>query len=159
MALPHQEKAPFRKKFKNILDEPYVALGIDGLFDAVLPDRYALGVEPTGNFSQEDIRWVETVDIEVDSAIDGQADRKPAVKLFIGPVGRKVISGMHATIAAYAQQGNNVVVDYILYENNWFPELVEMLAEIKVYYIGVRTPSRRAREKRGSACHISCWTR
>ncbi len=100
-------------------------------FDKVLPDYYGLGeVHPKGYFLEKDIRSVETISIE----------GKDAVKLHVGPLGRKVISGMHNAIAAYAKAGNNVIVDYILYDSQWFPELVKALEGIKVYYVGLQYP-------------------
>ena len=46
-------------------------------------------------------------------------ENKPVVELIIGPEGEKVVRGMHGAIAAYAQAGNNVVVDYIQYKAHW----------------------------------------
>ena len=47
---------------------------------------------------------------------------------------------MHHSIAAYAKAGNNVAVDYIPYEKEWFLEFVNALKGIKVYYIGLKYP-------------------
>ena len=58
----------------------------------------------------------------------------------MGPAGDKVISGMHYAIAAYANRGNNEVVDYILYKPEWLPDLVQALKNNKVYLIGIRAP-------------------
>lgn len=124
-------KSSIQKKVQEYFNEPYLSLGIDTLFDQLLPDYYGLGeVEPKGHFKTQDIRWVETVDVE------GQ----PAVKLHVGPIGRRVIQGMHQAIAAYAKAGNPLVIDYILYDSDWFSELVEALAPFKVYYIGIDYP-------------------
>lgn len=43
-------------------------------------------------------------------------------------------------IASYAESANNVVVDYILYEKNWWPELIEVLKDLRVYYVGIKYP-------------------
>ncbi len=124
-------KSSIQKKIRELFDKPYLKLGIDNLFDAVLPDYYGLGmVQPKGSFSQEDIRYIETMEVR----------GKKAIKLIVGPIGRKVITGMHYSIAAYAKSGNNVVVDYILYEKEWFSELVNTLKGIKVYYVGLKYP-------------------
>lgn len=47
---------------------------------------------------------------------------------------------MHRAIAAYAKEGSNVVVDYILYKPEWLSDLVLALKGMKVYYIGIKTP-------------------
>ena len=131
-------KSSVQKKIRELFDKPYLKLGVDNLFDAVLPDYYGLGmIQPKGSFSQEDIRYVETTEVQ----------GKKAVKLIVGPIGRKVITGMHHSIAAYAKAGNNVVVDYILYEKEWFSEFVNTLKGIKVYYIGLKYPLQAIEER------------
>ena len=124
-------KTSIQKKFQESFKQPFLRLGIDDLFDKILPDYYGLGeIHPKGNFLEKDIRWVETI------AVEG----KEAVKLHVGPLGRKVIAGMHQTLAAYAEVGNNIIVDYILYDQEWFPELVKALESVKVYYVGLQYP-------------------
>ena len=44
---------------------------------------------------------------------------------------------MHRAIAAYANTGNNVVVDYIKYEPEWLPDIQNALHGIKVIWVGV----------------------
>jgi chloramphenicol 3-O phosphotransferase len=44
---------------------------------------------------------------------------------------------MHRAIAAYAQSGNNVIVDYIKYEQPWVADLKNALKGIKVVWVGV----------------------
>lgn len=140
-------KSAIQKKIQENFDQPYLALGIDTLFDKPLPDYYGLGqIQPKGLFEEKDIRYVKK------EVVDGQN----AIKLFIGPIGRKVVSGMHHSIAAYAKQGNNVVVDYISYEDNWLPELREALDGVKVFYIGIKYPIEivEAREKKRSTSPV-----
>ncbi|MBN1549430.1 hypothetical protein JW872_02095 [Candidatus Babeliales bacterium] len=121
-------KTSTQKALQVIMDEPYIKLGVDGLFDAVLPDSINLEVVPEGSFRPEDIRYVaESVD----------ADGVKLISLHVGPIGRAVISGMHHAIKAYADQGNNVVVDYILYDQEWLKELVSILKDYRVYWIGL----------------------
>ncbi len=62
------------------------------------------------------------------------------IPLEIGSTGNRVINGMHRTFAAYAKTGNNIVVDYILYDSTWLPDLVHVLKDYKVYFVGVRIP-------------------
>jgi len=64
----------------------------------------------------------------------------PLSTLFIGPLGWKAILGMHHAIAAYAGQGNNVIVDYIAYQQSWLKELAGTLKDFKVYFVGVNLP-------------------
>ena len=124
-------KSSLQREIQVNFDEPYIALGIDRLFDAVLPDYYGLGERhPKGKFKEEDIRWVTA----------GEIDGKPTVALHVGPVGRRVVTGMHQAIAAYAKAGNHVVVDYINYESDWIEELLDALDGVPTFIVGVKLP-------------------
>jgi len=57
--------------------------------------------------------------------------------LHIGAEGQKVIKGMHRAIAAYACAGNNVVVDYIMYDPAWLEDLQSVLSGMQVISVGV----------------------
>lgn len=87
----------------------------------------------------------------------GTASEDNDGKLFtltIGSEGQKVIKGMHRAIAAYAHSGNNVIVDYIKYDDAWIPDLKNSLHEIKVIWIGVTAPLEILKErekKRGTS--------
>jgi chloramphenicol 3-O phosphotransferase len=70
---------------------------------------------------------------------------------FLNPTDRKgvqvlkqlvpaVLSGLHKTVAALAQCGNNVLVDHLLQEANSLPECVEAWAEFDVLFVGVKCP-------------------
>ncbi|MGZ6254965.1 MAG: phosphotransferase-like protein [Candidatus Chromulinivorax sp.] len=63
---------------------------------------------------------------------------------------------MHAAIAAYAKAGNNLVVDYIMYEPEWLQDLLEQLQGCPVYLIGVHVPLNvlQAREQARSTSPI-----
>jgi chloramphenicol 3-O phosphotransferase len=70
----------------------------------------------------------------------GVASQDKEGKLFtlnIGPEGKKIIKGMHRAIAAYAHAGNNVIVDYIKYEDAWIPDLKDVLRDVHVIWVGV----------------------
>lgn len=140
-------KTSIQKKIQEFAELPYLRLGIDQLFDNILPDYYGLGeIEPKGKFDTNDIRYVTTIDVA----------GKPAIKLHIGKAGRKVISGMHYAIAEYVKQGNNVVVDYIKYEDDWLEELQKALENIEVFYVGIKYPLEiiEAREKSRSTSPV-----
>ncbi len=122
-------KTTLQKKIQEVFDAPYVCLGIDQLFDNILPDYYGLGeVHPKGKFDTNDIR-----------SITNETDESghKTITLHIGPIGEKVIQGMHDAIAAYAKAGNNVVVDYIQYEPHWRENLLKALEGIKTYFVKV----------------------
>lgn len=79
-------KSSIQKKVQEYFDELYIRLGIDNLFDEIIPDYYVLGeFQPKGKFKETAIRSVETLEV----------DGKKTIKLFIGPIGRRVVSGMY----------------------------------------------------------------
>lgn len=121
-------KSTLQKEIQKTFEPLYLTVGIDGFFDAILPHDFPDGKSIVGN---EFIRGV-TVSQDVDG--------NNVIKLDIGPRGRMVITGMHQAFAAYAAAGNNLVIDYILYEADWLPELVTTLQNCKVYFVGITTP-------------------
>ncbi len=116
-------KTSLQKEFQELMrvseDTLWIKLGIDNLFDNTLPNITLENINYYKN--KNNIRWVE-------DAIDGQ--NKPLIALFLGDNGRKVISGMHRAIAAYAKAGNNIIVDYIQYEKEWYKDLEDELKDI-----------------------------
>lgn len=69
-----------------------------------------------------------------------------------GPVGHKLISGMHQTIVALSRAGNNVIADHVLVEPAWLDECIDLFSELPAFFIGVRCPlhvlERREKERR-----------
>ena len=55
-------------------------------------------------------------------------------------LGQRFISGMHATAAALAERGLNVIVDHVLLEQAWLEECARMWTEFPVLFVGVRCP-------------------
>lgn len=122
-------KSSLQKEIQKMMKTPYIRLGIDQLFDAVVPDEINLGEAPK-YFDQKSIRWVEFTTKE----------GFPSIPLFIGSEGQKVIKGMIGAIKAYADAGNNIVVDYIQYDTSWTPLLKRALKKHHVFWIGVKIP-------------------
>ena len=123
-------KTTLQKEIQKNFKEPYLKLGIDNFIDSILPDDINLGEKPKGDFDLKDIRYVTFE----------EKDGHKSIPLFIGPIGQKVIDGMIGAIKAYADAGNNVVVDFIQYDQTWTPKLKEALKNHTVYWIGVRIP-------------------
>lgn len=122
-------KSSLQKELLGIMPTPFVKVGIDNLFDQVVADEINIGTPPE-NFDQYKIR----------SVTFGTQGEHPTVKLEIGPWGQRVIDGMIGAIKAYADAGNNVVVDYIQYDTSWTPKLRQALKNHKVYWVKVNIP-------------------
>jgi len=110
----------------------FLALGLDTLFIRAVPSGYLPGGAITcpGVSAGDMFEGVKSQD----------AQGNPLFTLKFGAHGRKIISGMHRAIVGYLDAGNNVIVDYIAYEPNWLPELLELAKWHKVYLIGVTAP-------------------
>jgi chloramphenicol 3-O phosphotransferase len=118
-------KSSIQRALQDQFTDPHLAMGLDSLVCAMMPQRYFTSREP----DRESVMWA-------DPEVDG--DGAPLFKLHFGPAGRRVVSGMHAAIAAYARTGNCAIVDYILYESEFLDELCTILSDVKAYFIGVR---------------------
>ncbi len=119
-------KSSIQKELQKIFKKPLLALGLDTFFIGVMPARY--WQEPCLETDSDKIVMKGT------SSTDEQG---PLFELEVGGLGRKIIYGMHRAIAAYAQEGNDVVVDYILYDHVWLEHLKATLRGYKVIFVGV----------------------
>jgi len=107
----------------------WVKVGIDNLFDSPMPD---INLENLSFWqSPNPIRWVEE---------SHDADSNKVITLLVGEQGKKVAYAMNSAIAAYAQNGCNVIVDYIAYDQDWLRDLEQKLAGFKTYYVAVEIP-------------------
>ena len=119
-------KSTLQRSIQRLATVPYISVGIDNFFNDVFPDEHGkLGVKTQTDFGTQ-LRHVTIED--------------NTVYLHVGPEGQKIAHGMHRAIAAYAKSGNNVVVDYIMYDPMWMHELLQELQGCQVYMIGVTLP-------------------
>lgn len=119
-------KSSIIKAFQAKEIKPWLSIGIDNFFVGVLPPKVYREDKPEHRL-----------------VMHGVASEDKNGKLFtleVGPEGQKVIKGMHQAIAAYARTGNNVIVDYIKYDDVWIVDLQEALKGINVILVGVTAP-------------------
>ena len=132
-------KSSIQKKVQELFQKPFLRMGLDDL--AFLPERY---ISTKGPISPADSGiWLETT----------QQSEYPVTTIHYGDVAQKMIKGINRTFAAFAIAGNNIVVDYILYDHSWLTDLKHVLKKFKVYFIGVHAPLEVIEErekKRGS---------
>jgi chloramphenicol 3-O phosphotransferase len=115
----------FQEKMRE-KNELWLAMGIDALFDPLLPEITKENVAFYQN--KNSIRWVE-------ASTDDKG--KPIISLFLGKDRKKVITGMHEAIIAYANAGCNVIVDYILYDESWYNEFEKLLSEVPHVWVKI----------------------
>ena len=116
-------KTTIVKGLQSALPDLWLEMGIDR-FAYALPGR-VLG-EPTW---PQLFRYVRP---------DGEPDGRFTIETT--PLGQRFISGMHATAAALAEAGLNVIVDHVLLEQAWLDECSRRWAGFAVLVVGVRCP-------------------
>lgn len=123
-------KSSIQKELQTLMmPNLWIKVGIDNLFDAPMPNITPENMHVW--LSPNPIRWVETTKDAKDNTI---------ITLFTGEQGDKVAYGMNSAIAAYAQNGSNVIVDYIAYKKEWLDDLRTKLRAIKTHYVQVQVP-------------------
>lgn len=123
-------KSSVQKEFQHLMmPHLWIKLGIDYLFDKPMPDITLENMDFW--LSKNVIRWVETTK---------DKDENTVITLFTGQEGEKVACGMNSSIAEYAKNGCNSIVDYIAYEKEWLDDLRSKLKGIKTYWVKVNIP-------------------
>ena len=124
-------KSTIQKELQKLFPTPYLGIGLDTFFVGILPERFVVGPRLEGDIDPE---------LVMKGVVDHDQEGNRLFTLEIGPVGDKVMYGMHHAIAAYALQGNNCIVDYIAYKKEWLKDLCAACQGIKVYLVGVDAP-------------------
>ena len=133
-------KSSIAKSLQGQLEEPFLHLGID-VFTQMLPSAYYSFTQPPENvLALQGFHWEPM--LENDKAMG-----------FIraGPVVHRLIRGMHRACAAFASSGNHLIIDDVLFYEDWLLDYLNVLKDFKVLFVGVRCPldelERRERER------------
>jgi chloramphenicol 3-O phosphotransferase len=125
-------KSSTAKALQNLLDEPYLHMGID-TFIFMLPKRY---LNPP--------LWSEIFEYVWK---DGQIE---AIKA--GARGHQLVSAMHHSLRTLAQLGLNIVVDHVLLERAWVNECAALFDSVEAWSVGIKCPlevlEQRERERK-----------
>ena len=105
-------KTSIVRAWQALNEEPYLDAGVDR-FLRMLPARY---LEPP--------LWHDVM---------GQHDRA-------GDMGRRLMTSMHAAIAAIARRGTSVVADHVIVEPAWLAECARLFRGLDAYLIGIECP-------------------
>ena len=112
-------KSSIAKALQTITAEPFLHVEMDA-FLSMMPERF---------WDHRDGLTFETV----------QQDGKPAVVIKSGPVAERTFRGMRHAIAAMARQGNNLIVDDVMLEDE-MTEYAALLSDFTLYVVGVFAP-------------------
>ncbi len=124
-------KSTLQKELQQLFSKPYLGIGLDTFFVGILPQRFVIGPRLENDVAQEMV-------MQGLPSVSETGHR--LFTLSVGPLGDCVMRGMHHALAAYAKEGNNLIVDYIAYKKEWIPDLVNALKGVTVYLVGVDCP-------------------
>ena len=105
------------------LDGPWLGVGIDTVVFA-LPAAY---LNPP--------RWAE-----VFRYVPPDPGSDAPFRIETGELGHRLVEGIHRMVASLADAGLSVIVDHVLLEPAWLPDLARRLAGHEVLFVGVRCP-------------------
>jgi chloramphenicol 3-O phosphotransferase len=112
-------KSSIAKALQTITTEPFLHVQMDAFLD-MLPEAL---LNHSDGFSFETVL----------------EDGKPSVVISSGPVGTRTMRGMRHAIAAMAGQGNNLIVDDVVF-NDEIAEYRELLSGFDLHLVGVFAP-------------------
>lgn len=133
-------KSSIAKALQGITTEPFLHVAMDAFLD-MMPER--LWDHPDGI-------TFETV----------EQDGKPSVVIHTGPAAERIMRGMRRSIAAMAREGNNLIVDDVLIEDE-MTDYAALLSDFVFHTVGVFAPldviEARERERGDRLIGLARW--
>ena len=111
---------------QQLLDEPYQHIALDQFRDG-MPGRYRGLNSPGGSPGSAGLNIVPQ-----------EKDGELLTHIRFGDHGEQVLRGMRRAVAAFAQAGNNVIVDDLLFLPRYLDDYAIALAKVPAWLIGVR---------------------
>ncbi len=128
-------KSTLAKALQAALPDPWLVVGLDTVVFA-LPRRYL-----------DQPLWSE-----VFRYIRGDGATEGPFRIETGPLGERLVAGLHRSVAGLAHSGLSVIVDHVLLEDAWVDDLRATLDGIDWWLVGVRCPlavvEQRERDRR-----------
>jgi chloramphenicol 3-O phosphotransferase len=116
-------KSTLVRALQERLDGAWLGVGIDTVVFA-LPRAYL-----------DAPRWAE-----VFRYVPAEPGAEAPFRIETGELGLRLVDGLHRTVASLADAGLSVIVDHVLLEPRWLPDLAGRLAGHDVLFVGVRCP-------------------
>lgn len=141
-------KTSLGKALQDVLDEPYVLLGLDTFFHTV-PDRWAGG--PLGPYRHLGFQYVELP----------PEDDYPVLGIGYGPVGWQILVGFHRATAELVRSGNSVIIDEMLLDENVRDHWFDIVRPLGAFFVGVYCSLdelERREHERGNRPGLARWS-
>lgn len=111
---------------QQMLPEPYQHIALDQFRDG-MAGRYRGLNAPDGTSGAQGLNVVPV-----------SHETGPVADVRFGEVGRQVLRGMRRAIAAFAREGNNVIIDDLMLEPDFLFDYLDVMAEFYVLFVGVK---------------------
>lgn len=111
---------------QQMLAEPYQHMALDQFRDG-MPGKYRGLNSPEGTPGALGLNVVPI-----------RKDDELVTEIRFGAMGEQVLRGMRRAVAAFAREGNNVIVDDLLFKPEYLDDYAKALAGLDVWLIGVR---------------------
>jgi chloramphenicol 3-O phosphotransferase len=119
-------KSTLAEALQPLLDEPFVLVGADTIFGGLSRrDNRAVRPGDSDRRIEQGVSWLLDPDDQV-------------VEIRFGPRGRRLIYGLHRMVAGLADEGNNVIVDDVIFDGDMLVHLARLMAALPAYLVGVR---------------------
>lgn len=116
-------KSTLTRALQARLDGAWLGVGIDTVVYA-LPKAYL-----------DQPRWSE-----VFRYVPAESGSHAPYRIETGELGHRLVDALHRMVAAMADAGLSVIVDHVLLEADWLPDLAERLEGHDVLFVGIRCP-------------------
>jgi chloramphenicol 3-O phosphotransferase len=113
---------------QQLLPEPYQHIALDQFRDG-LAGRYRGLNSPEG---APGARGLNVVPVE--------RGNERVTEVRFGDIGKRMLRGMRRAIAAFAREGNNVIIDDLMLEEEFLFDYLEALEGLSVLFVGVKCP-------------------
>jgi len=111
---------------QQMLKEPWHHIALDQFRDG-LPGRYRGLNSPAGSPGESGLNIVPT-----------EKEGQRVTEVRFGAHGEQMLRGMRRAIAAFAREGNNVIIDDLLFKPAYLHDYAEALHDLDAWLIGVR---------------------
>lgn len=141
-------KTSLGKALQDVLDEPYLLLGLDTFFHTV-PARWAGG--PPGPYSHLGFHYIDLP----------PEDGHPVMGIGYGPVGWQILAGFHQATVELVRSGNPVIIDEMVLDEKVRDHWFDLLKPLGTFLIGVHCDldeSERREYERGNHPGLARWS-
>ncbi len=122
---------------QRLLPTPWQLLSLDQFRDG-MSGRYRGLNAPPGSPGERGLNIVPKDAIPISRRPAPQAERVTHIQF--GDLGRQMLRGMRRAIAAFADAGNNVIVDDILFKREFLQDYLDVLDHVDLFFVGVKCP-------------------